>query len=258
MFRLEAIQWSHFPRAIQLSIGLVLSSLLLAVAYALLAGAPVATPPANSLFAPITLEQTLSTERLSADNSDFVLRPIFSMDRKPAVPVTPVSPPTTIEEPKADASSLQGMTLVGAFSSAGVSGAILNLPGGKRRRVMVGEEVDGWRLDSVEVRTANFIARSGDTLGLSMALSDQQQPLSPRARAVSSEAASPEADSATSRGGAAGVNETDSSANVESEAGQDDPPPEITFGSVYQRRYGVGQPRDKNPPGKAKQERKDK
>ena len=92
---------------------------------------------------------------------DFVDRPLFRTDRRP-----PPERQLSSNEAKAQAASardestesLEGVTATGVFSSGDLSGVLIKVDGGQRSRVTVGEDYEGWLLESVDAAGATFVA----------------------------------------------------------------------------------------------------
>ena len=93
---------------------------------------------------------------------DFVDRPLFRTDRRP-----PPERQSSSNETKAEAASaaqdettesLEGVTATGVFSSGDMSGVFIKVEGGQRSRVRVGEDYEGWLLESVDAAGATFVA----------------------------------------------------------------------------------------------------
>lgn len=95
--------------------------------------------------------------------AEIAARPLFWAGRRP-VEVKPAA--EAVAEAKPDPSEnqkpgkIEGIKLTGVFGS-GDSAGIIVLSKGKKRRVMVGEEVNGWVLQSVESTEA--VLGSGDS-----------------------------------------------------------------------------------------------
>jgi hypothetical protein len=81
-------------------------------------------------------------------------RPLFWASRRPLVSEATVAG-EVVEEKSAAKSELDKVQLVGIFG-AGDSAGIITLVKGKKRRILVGEDIDGWTLDSVEPGLAVF------------------------------------------------------------------------------------------------------
>lgn len=116
--------------------------------------APVA--PATEALAPLRIELR---EPLADGLGEIALRPLFWEGRMP------LGAETELEQaagPAARTSQFDGAELLGVFSSGADQGVIIRL-GGARRRVMVGESVEGWELISVEETLAHW--RNGPARG---------------------------------------------------------------------------------------------
>ena len=91
---------------------------------------------------------------------DFILRPLFSAARRPEAPIT-IEEVATPPIEAIEAVSLEGISLLGVFSSSGKGGAILELEDSTRTRLYVGEQLNGWTLTDTHLRTATFTSSSG-------------------------------------------------------------------------------------------------
>ncbi len=86
-------------------------------------------------------------------------RPLFWDSRRPLIEVVDVAPPQVAaaedkpEEVKIG--KIKDVTLKGVFGS-GESAGIIYLAKGKEHRIMVGESVNGWELETVELSRAVF------------------------------------------------------------------------------------------------------
>ena len=108
---------------------------------------------------------------------DFVLRPVFALDRKPRRPDRPSENDLALAASEADAGvveSIDGINLLGIFGSGEVAGAIIRLDNGERQRLLVGESIKGWRLSSIESRRALLQAATGEDVRLEMAYATDQ------------------------------------------------------------------------------------
>jgi hypothetical protein len=146
-------------QAIRVAVGLLVLGALW-VGWALISE-PSVDPqlPPDSLFEP----PTAASSEMALDSVDFVFRPLFETDRRPAEGVTG---PLDIEvvDTEASEAQLEDVTLIGVFASGDAQGVILRKADGTRFRLVEGEEVDGWRLQSVEPRSAVFASGSGGSL----------------------------------------------------------------------------------------------
>lgn len=174
--------WRDWPKPVQLSASLIGGAVVLAVVYTLLAGTPKPVLPSSALFEPVSVEQTLSYSRPELSSFDFIFRPVFALNRTP-----PVQPNLPSEDEAALAAaaeaeavvveSIDGVNLLGIFGSGDVAGVIIRLDNGERQRVVVGESIKGWTLDSIESRRALLQAATGEEARLEMAYATDQSPL---------------------------------------------------------------------------------
>ena len=104
-------------------------------------------------------------------------RPLFWASRSPVV-LEPVKPePEPKKANTAKPGKIENVKLAGVFGG-GDTGGVIVISKGKKRRLAVGEELNGWKLQSVEAFSANF--GSGDqqaTLALSIVEISQAQAL---------------------------------------------------------------------------------
>ena len=224
---LEQLQqlWRGWPRGIRFSVGLVTVALALSISYALLAGPPKAVLPSDDLFASVEIEEALAASRPELSSFDFIFRPVFALNRKPPAQPTVVASAADQAATAAasEAESIDGVSLLGIFGSGEVSGAIVRLDNGERRRITVGESVKGWKLSAVESRRARLRAATGEEAVLQMAFATDQVPLADDlVEALEQEltaAPPPSRETEATQGG------------TESEE-----PARVTFGSMYKSR----------------------
>jgi hypothetical protein len=91
----------------------------------------------------------------AGDTRDLLARPLFWVSRRPEQGAL-VEP--EIEEVQASGSAapkLKELRITGVFGAGAAGGAIVNYRG-QLRRVRVGEELDGWTLDSVSPTAVSF------------------------------------------------------------------------------------------------------
>lgn len=164
--------WRRWPSSVKLSAGQILGAVALAVGYTSLTGAPQPVLPSSSLFEPVGVEQSLALSRPELSSVDFVSRPVFALNRKPAIePVAqPEQSPESLETEVVSevVGTIDGIKLLGIFGSGGVAGVIISLDTGERERLVVGEAVNGWTLQSVTSRGANFQSGAGMRANLGM------------------------------------------------------------------------------------------
>ena len=133
--------WRDWPKPLQLSASLILGALGLTTVYTLPAGIPKPVLPSSALFEPVSVAQTLSSSRPELSSSDFVLRPVFALDRQPRRPDLLSENDAALVASEADADvveSIDGINLLGIFGSGEVAGAIIRLDNGERQRLVVG------------------------------------------------------------------------------------------------------------------------
>jgi hypothetical protein len=164
--------WRRWSDLAKLSAGLISGAVAITMVYTLLSGTPKAVLPSKSLFEPVSVEQSLTLSRPELSSTDFVSRPVFALNRKP--PIEPAAEPVqTSELPESEVGSevvgtIDGVKLLGIFGSGEVAGIIIRLDTGKRERLVVGEAVNGWTLQSVTSRGANFRSGAGARANLGM------------------------------------------------------------------------------------------
>ena len=170
--------WRDWPKPVQLSACLIGAALAAAAMYTFLAGTPKPVLPSRALFEPVSVVQTLSSSRPELSSFDFVFRPVFALDRKPRVrPDLPSEDEAlpAAAKPNADlVDSIDGINLLGIFGSGEVAGVIIRLDNGERQRLVVGESIKGWTLDSIEPRRAFLQAATGEEARLEMAYATDQ------------------------------------------------------------------------------------
>lgn len=134
---------------------LVLLVLAAGVAGAILVaatGRPEPLPVAASALTPGTLQLPGESGRSS---NDLVFRPLFWQERRPLEPPQQVATVDTLQP-----GQLEGVVLLGVYSSGTVSGAVLSVRGA-RQRLKLGERLEGWELVAVAEGEAQF-AQAGD------------------------------------------------------------------------------------------------
>ena len=169
--------WRDWPKPLQLSASLIVGALGLITVYTLSAGTPTPVLPSSALFEPVSVAQTLSSSRPELSSFDFVLRPVFALDRKPRRPDLLSENDAALVASEADADvveSIDGINLLGIFGSGEVAGAIIRLDNGERQRLVVGESIKGWTLGSIESRRALLQAVTGEEARLEMAYATDQ------------------------------------------------------------------------------------
>ena len=217
--------WGRWPRLLQRSASGLVAVILLALLYLMLAGSPQSISPAQSLFAPVSVEQALLASRPELSSFDFIARPVFAIKRLPAVmPVVATEQDTSIDELPVDgvAEGIDGVSLLGIFGSGEVAGVIIRLDNGERKRLPVGESVKGWTLQSLGTRRAMLQAATGQRAVLEMAFATDQAP----ADGMTAEASKAAASSTSAA-------EAEPSEQDRSTDAMDTVPERITFESIY-------------------------
>lgn len=167
--------WRDWPKPLKLSASLIVGALGLTTVYTISAGTPTPVLPSSALFEPVSVLQTLSLSRPELSSSDFVLRPVFALDRKPRRPDLLSENDAALVASEADAvESIDGINLLGIFGSGEVAGAIIRLDNGDRQRLVVGESIKGWTLGSIESRRALLQAVTGEEARLEMVYATDQ------------------------------------------------------------------------------------
>ena len=169
--------WRDWPKPLQLSASLIVGALGLTTVYTLSAGSPKPVLPSSALFEPVSVAQTLSSSRPELSSFDFVLRPVFALDRKPQRPDLLSENDAALVAPETDADvveSIDGINLLGIFGSGEVAGAIIRLDNGEQQRLVVGESIKGWTLGSIESRRVLLQAVTGEEARLEMAYATDQ------------------------------------------------------------------------------------
>ena len=101
-------------------------------------------------------------------SNGFVNRPLFLSSRRPVAPLEEapeLAQPETINEDVVE--QIEGVTLLGIFSSGDASGVIVSEKGEGQRRIFEGDQLQGWELVGVEPRGAVF-SGGGKTARLDM------------------------------------------------------------------------------------------
>lgn len=142
---------------------LVLSSLSIGIFRGLDPSVEPMAPP-DALLA--VTEQAIQQGPAIPASADFVARPLFESSRRPkvALEVAPAEEAQDVQE----VTALEGVRLVGVFSSASTSGAILLSEEEGRKRILVGQTYEGWTLETVEGRGVVFVGGGGRQARLDM------------------------------------------------------------------------------------------
>ncbi|RLA58718.1 MAG: hypothetical protein DRR04_10300 [Gammaproteobacteria bacterium] len=103
----------------------------------------------------LTVKQIHPLARVSTVQSEQIrARPLFWESRRPVEGVVETAKTRT---PHAKDAKLKNVTLLGVFSGDETAGIIVKVKG-KKRRILLGEEIDGWTLESVEPNEIVFSA----------------------------------------------------------------------------------------------------
>ncbi len=97
------------------------------------------TPAPDSLRVPAVLSPVSVA---ASERNEIISRPLFWSGRRPVEEVA------TLAEPQAKAGELKGVKVVGLFGS-GERAGIIALVKGQKRRILLGDVVEGWTLKSV-------------------------------------------------------------------------------------------------------------
>jgi hypothetical protein len=97
------------------------------------------TPAPDSLRVPAVLSPVSVA---ASERNEIISRPLFWSGRRPVEEVA------TLSEPQATAGELKGVKVVGLFGSGDRAG-IIALVKGQKRRILLGDVVEGWTLKSV-------------------------------------------------------------------------------------------------------------
>ena len=133
-------------------------SLLLGALLVMTRQPPAALPPARATLVPVPLVMPDETGATLAGElaGEIVQRPLFWRARRPLETETASEPVVVATGSRA----LDDVRLVGLFSSGDQAGVILRVAG-DRRRLLVGEQLDTWTLDSLDAKVASFSGPDG-------------------------------------------------------------------------------------------------
>jgi hypothetical protein len=220
--------WRDWPKPLQLSASLIVGTLGLTTVYTLSAGSPKPVLPSSALFEPVSVAQTLSSSRPELSSFDFVLRPVFALDRKPRRSDLLSENDAALVASQADADvveSIDGINLLGIFGSGEVAGAIIRLDNGERQRLVVGQSIKGWTLGSIESRRVLLQAVTGEEARLEMAYATDQSILATEMEGESGSAIP----QATATDGA--LNQNNDAPTQKAEPAR--PPTRMSFENIY-------------------------
>lgn len=132
---------------------------------------PSIDPTSPAELAGTGVEELISGSQVAEAGVDFIFRPLFRPSRKP--PAQRESAPAVAVQQTTEAASmkiLSGYSLLGVFASGETSGAIVSTAEGQRQRVYVGDQLDGWRLQSTSLRAAYFENAAGAEAAIELAV----------------------------------------------------------------------------------------
>lgn len=160
--------------------------------------APVAPAPESMRMSPLLAEAVPSLEQRQEIRS----RPLFWEGRVPLAPQeTQPAPAETAAQ--GAAKTLKGIKLAGIFG-AGPDAGVIILNKGKKQRLMLGQAVDGWKLESVEPTAASF-SNAGSRADLTL----ERESIS--AGGLASDAGAPVTRGKKSKASASAATQTDTS-----------------------------------------------
>ncbi|MAL94634.1 MAG: hypothetical protein CME40_06130 [Haliea sp.] len=114
---------------------------------------PASPPPVYPAADALEVDPLLARPPVTAEaRQAWLARPLFWEGRRPQDVVVEAEP-----EENDSAGKLEGITLLGLFGAGEQGGAILAVKG-EQRRLLVGDTVRGWRLETLSGRTARFVA----------------------------------------------------------------------------------------------------
>ena len=135
------------------------------------------------------------------ESLDFIFRPLFLTARRPIERVAPEAVVMTEVQPQtADQQLLVGYQLLGVFSSGDRGGVILLDQAKERLRLFTGDSVEGWVLESTDLRAAYFVDAAGGRTALELAVASTL-PLPTSATRLPAGGAAPDVNSAGAVGG---------------------------------------------------------
>jgi hypothetical protein len=149
----NALQTERIIELVTIGLAIVLLvQLLLSGARLVMLSAPDAILPT---IGGMTDAQLMSVEMVGAAQSDEIReRPLFWVSRRP-VEFAEVGEEAAVNS-AANRGMLKNVKLVGLFGGGEVTG-IIAIVKGKKRRILLGEQVEGWTLDSVERNEVVFV-----------------------------------------------------------------------------------------------------
>jgi hypothetical protein len=136
--------------AVLLALLLCLQLALGALRLVTVAAPEAVTPAPDSLQVPAVLGPAVVA---ASERNEIITRPLFWSSRRPFEAVA------TLAEPDTQAGELKGIELVGLFGSGDQAG-IIALVKGEKRRILLGDVVEGWTLKSIS--PSELVVTNGD------------------------------------------------------------------------------------------------
>ena len=158
----SAKRWAHSHRYAAGAAAGVLVMLTGVTLINFFSGLPEAKEPPASLFYNPDPARWGGAEEQPQTFPAFSERPLFSSTRRVKVPPPEVAaPPKPTLKSERTLETLEGWSLLGIFDSGEVKGAFIRHVNGESRRVSLGEQVEGWRLVAVDLRSVSLQSISG-------------------------------------------------------------------------------------------------
>ena len=136
--------------ALVVTVLLLLVTALTGARLAMLAEPDARLPAPGSLVVGDAVNNGVVTAEM---RSEIIGRPVFFPSRRPLSAAPPSAP--VVKEAGAKKSELDKLKLQGVFGGGEAAGVIL-LVEGKKQRLLIGDEVKGWKLKSVDLNEAEF------------------------------------------------------------------------------------------------------
>ena len=162
---------------------------------------PTVEPFTPAELAVVSPAEPLPSGMNEDESLDFIFRPLFLTARRPIEQVAPEAVVVTEVQPQtADQQLLEGYQLLGVFSSGNRGGVILLDQAKERLRLFTGDSVEGWVLESTDLRAAYFVDAAGGRTALELAVASTL-PLPRSATRAPAGGAAPDVNSAGTGGG---------------------------------------------------------
>lgn len=151
----EGLLWQLLRSCVVL-LGLLIVALLVGALLVITRDPPPALAPAPGTLTAVSLE--VPDAPSGALEGEMVTRPLFWSSRRPPVVEAAVVEPEA--QPVSGADALDQARLLGILASGDRTGAILAV-GEQRMRLMQGESLEGWVLESLDGTRAVFVREDG-------------------------------------------------------------------------------------------------